>query len=162
VPLGDQEEALKQSDQETFDLEKAVSTQVAHVYNRIYPGVVFDLSVPKEQLPVHGDPNRICQLLDKLIENAIDFKTPNTPIVIRLAKSDYNAVMSVVNEGPLLEENMEKQIFNLMVSGRKRRGASPHMGLGLYVVRVIAEFHQGRVQAANRSDGVPGVDFTIS
>jgi two-component system sensor histidine kinase ChvG len=155
------EEALKQSEQEVFDLGRAVAAQVRHVYNRIYPDVVFDLAVPGEALPIYGDPNRICQMLDKLIDNAVDFRKPDTPVAISLTKSETEAELRVQNEGPSLEEEMAGQIFNLMVSGRKRQDASPHMGLGLYVVRVITEFHQGRVQAANRSDNVSGARFII-
>ncbi len=155
------EEALKQGEQEVFDLGKAVTGQVRHVYKRIHIDVGFQLTVAEEELLIYGDPNRICQMLDKLVENGVDFRKPDTPITIRLEKSGNDAVISVANEGPILEEGMESQIFNLMVSGRKRKGSSPHMGLGLYVVRVIAEFHQGRVHATNRTDGIDGPEFIV-
>jgi len=40
------------------------------------------------------------------------------------------------------------------------RPGEPHLGLGLYIVRLIAEFHGGRVAAANRPDG-SGVVFEL-
>ena len=32
-------------------------------------------------------------------------------------------------------------------------GSEPHLGLGLYVVRLVSEFHHGRAEARNRADG---------
>ena len=48
-----------------------------------------------------------------------------------------------------------------MVSLGKKNAKQSRLGLGLYVVRLIAEFHEGKVQAGNRSD-VPGAVFTVS
>ena len=47
-----------------------------------------------------------------------------------------------------------------MVSVRDTRSDEPHLGLGLYIVRLIAEFHGGRAQASNCADG-SGVVFSV-
>jgi signal transduction histidine kinase len=47
-----------------------------------------------------------------------------------------------------------------MISGRQGRQDEPHLGLGLYLVRLIAEFHGGSVYAANR-EAPPGVTVTL-
>jgi signal transduction histidine kinase len=63
-------------------------------------------------------------------------------------------VLRVDNEGPLLPAGMEARLFDSMVSVRKGEGgAVPHLGLGLYIVRLIAAFHGGGARAANRPDG---------
>ena len=58
---------------------------------------------------------------------------------------------------------MSAKLFESMVSLRaSRSGEEPHLGLGLYIVRLIAEFHDGDVRAENRSAGdgvVISVDF---
>jgi two-component system sensor histidine kinase ChvG len=56
---------------------------------------------------------------------------------------------------------MEQELFNSMVSVRKDRGSEPHLGLGLYLVRLIAEFHRGRATAGNLKDN-SGVEFGIN
>ena len=49
---------------------------------------------------------------------------------------------------------MQDRLFESMVSLRRERGAGePHLGLGLYIVRLIAEFHGGSAEALDREDG---------
>ena len=70
-------------------------------------------------------------------------------------------MLSVSNYGPLLPEDIQSTLFDSMVSSRDKRGDEPHLGLGLYIVRLITEFHQGSVNASNRADG-KGVVFTVN
>jgi signal transduction histidine kinase len=62
--------------------------------------------------------------------------------------------LSVADQGPLLPAEMADRLFESMVSIRPaaHRG-TPHLGLGLYIVRLIAEFHAGQASAGNREDG---------
>ena len=56
---------------------------------------------------------------------------------------------------------MEGQLFNFMVSVRqKKENNAPHLGLGLYIARMIAEFHGGHIKAYNLQDG-KGVYFSM-
>ena len=66
------------------------------------------------------------------------------------------ARVSVQNQGPPLPDEMRGTLFESMVSVRNERGAGPHLGLGLCVARLIAEFHGGSVRADNlpAGDGV--------
>jgi signal transduction histidine kinase len=68
--------------------------------------------------------------------------------------------LTVSNSGPLLPADMAGRLFESMVSGRAGSGGEPHLGLGLYIVRLIAEFHGGQARAANREDG-SGVVFRV-
>jgi signal transduction histidine kinase len=72
------------------------------------------------------------------------------------------ARISVENEGPLLPAAMHGRLFDSMVSVRpEQRDGEPHLGLGLYIVRLIAEAHGGSAVAENRSDG-RGVVVTVT
>ena len=67
----------------------------------------------------------------------------------------------MLNEGPLLPADMQDRLFESMVSVRdKPAQAEPHLGLGLYIVRLIAGFHGARASARNREDG-SGVEIRI-
>ncbi|TMH27757.1 MAG: proteobacterial dedicated sortase system histidine kinase, partial [Betaproteobacteria bacterium] len=86
--------------------------------------------------------------------NAVDFTIGDEPIRIRLEPRGGAAVLTVSNRGPRLPQAMAGKLFESMVSVRSgKAGAEPHLGLGLYIVRLIAEFHGGTAQALDREDG---------
>ncbi len=60
----------------------------------------------------------------------------------------------------LSPEKMRDRLFDPMVSVGKRKASQSRLGLGLYVVRLIAEFHGGAVSAKKRAD-TPGVAVTM-
>ena len=55
----------------------------------------------------------------------------------------------VENTGTLLPDNLREELFQPMVSERQVRDDQPHMGLGLHIVKLIADFHQATVTAIN-------------
>jgi signal transduction histidine kinase len=69
------------------------------------------------------------------------------------------AVLAVENEGPPLPEPGPARLFDSMVTMREG-GRDAHLGLGLAIVRLVAEFHGGRVAAANLAAG-RGVRFVV-
>ncbi len=65
------------------------------------------------------------------------------------------------NEGPPLPVDMQDRLFESMISVRNEPAqAEPHLGLGLYIVRLIAGFHGARATARNREDG-SGVEIRV-
>ena len=95
---------------------------------------------------------RIEQMLDKLIDNAIDFHRADSPITIQLDAHRDTMQITVANRGPMLPPDVAGSLFDSMVS-RRASASELHFGLGLYVVRVIAEQHGGSVRALNLTDG---------
>ena len=125
-------------------------------YRSVYGAdVVFELHVETAETTVCGSPDALMQLLDKLVQNATDFALPASPIEIRIDR-DGNAVMlTVANRGPTIAEERRRDLFNALVSSRAGSGAADmHLGLGLYIARLVAEHHGGRIQADNLPDGV--------
>ena len=72
------------------------------------------------------------------------------------------ARIAVENAGPPLPEAARARLFDSMVSLREpgARGQGTHLGLGLYIVRIVAEFHRGSVRAVNLPGGA-GVRFEV-
>ena len=93
---------------------------------------------------------RIEQMLDKLIDNAVDFHRPGSPITVYFNAQRDHWQVSVANRGPTLAVD-PGELFESMVSRRSQ--SKSHFGLGLYVVRVIAEQHGGAAKAVNLTDG---------
>jgi dedicated sortase system histidine kinase len=153
------EQTLRTTDRERFDLGRVVSGCVAG-YTAAFPEHHFELRLPERRIELDGAPDLVAQLLDKLIDNARDFCEPGQPIEIALTVDPTHAGLSVSNVGPQLPAAMADRLFESMVSVRSAAAkgdggakAEPHLGLGLFIVRLIAEFHGGSTRARNRDDG---------
>ncbi len=112
-----------------------------------------------------GDGFMIEQMMDKLISNAKDFNDHRSPIKISAHQTDKDVVISVQNSGPALPNGYEKQIFDGMMSIREvNADDQTHLGLGLFIVKLITDFHKGNVEAYNlfNADGEAyGVEFRL-
>jgi signal transduction histidine kinase len=147
------EQSIGEDERERFDLARVVAGCVEG-YRVAYPQHALQLELPQGEVMFNGAPDLIAQMLDKLVVNAVEFSAEGTPIVVRLARDDAELRLSVENEGPPLPEAMRGGLFDSMVSVRgDQPGDAPHLGLGLYIVRLIAEAHFGHAVARNREDG---------
>jgi signal transduction histidine kinase len=68
--------------------------------------------------------------------------------------------LTVGNEGPPLPDGDADRLFEPLVSRRPQDGRTPHLGLGLAIVRIVATRHRGEARADNRADG-RGVVVTV-
>ncbi|MGI0025831.1 MAG: HAMP domain-containing sensor histidine kinase, partial [Nitrososphaera sp.] len=111
-------------------------------------------------ITILGKDDRVRQMLDNLISNGIEHSKPGTPVIISLERRDGHAVLSVSNEGPKLPEDKDS-LFDLYVSMRDPKyKRQEHLGLGLYIVKLVVESHGGQVQARNL-EAKEGVTFTV-
>lgn len=154
------EQQLMQTQIEIFDLHGMLEMAMEG-YRQAFSGVLFKLKSAGGRLTIEGAPDLISQALDKLISNAVDFHLPETPIELILSEQDAASLkLAVRNQGPLLPADMEQEIFASMVSIRTHKQGEPHLGLGLYLVRLISEFHGGHAEARNLPSG-KGVEFSL-
>ena len=154
------ERMLESSERERFDL-KALVESCVEGYSAAYPERKFDFFHPSHPVELAGVPDAFAQLLDKLVENAVDFGKPGRPIAIVVEEAGRYARLTVRNEGPPLPQAAGGGLFDSLVSHRAGAERSEaHLGLGLYIVRLVAEAHSGRVRADNLADG-SGVRFEV-
>jgi dedicated sortase system histidine kinase len=154
--------ALLLESMERLDFGRAVSMWLEHGWRLTFSEVELVYQAPEHEVMVNGDPVRLRQVLDKLVENAVSFRSPGTPVELKLEQHDDTVSMQVINQGPTIDPDMRQQIFNSMVSNRPVKDNRPHMGLGLYIVRTVLEHHSGGVSVQNLEDGRAGVVFTIT
>jgi two-component system, OmpR family, sensor histidine kinase ChvG len=154
------EESIKQAERANFDLRGVVSSAVA-AYRDGFPLARFALEVPADPCFIRGAPDLLVQLLDKLIENAVDFCPSAGVITVRLERAQSSYLLQVINDGPPIPSEVLGRLFESLFEQRQGRDDKPHFGLGLYIVRLVAEFHGGRAVAGNRADG-GGAVFTIT
>ena len=146
------EELMQHAEPEAFDLCAALDATV-EAYRDVYPQrrFVFDTNVDTARTT--GSPELIIQMLDKLVDNAVGFSKDGDAISVALERKDAALVMRVANPGPALPERMRSQLFDSMVSMRPGDD-NKHLGLGLYVAKLIAEGHGATILAENTDDGV--------
>ena len=152
------EESVHNNQLEELDLVSLCRDMLA-AYRSVYPQHNLELECELEELRLQGVADLIVQALDKLVDNAVSFTTPGDSITLRLQAQGEQATLVVENQGPLLPESMQGQLFDSMVSVREK-SSQVHLGLGLHIVRLIMDFHGGRVHAENLEDG-SGVRFTL-
>jgi two-component system sensor histidine kinase KdpD len=136
---------------------------VGAVLNRMQPGlqgreVAVDL---QEDLPlVLIDGALIGQVLSNLLENAVKYTPPGSPIEIEAWAAGDEITVSVLDRGPGIKPGDEERVFEKFHRGVPE-GAVGGTGLGLTICRAIVEAHGGRIWTENRMVGGAMFCFTL-
>jgi two-component system, OmpR family, sensor histidine kinase ChvG len=154
------EQALQEADKDETNLNEFLK-ECVEGYQLAYPKQSFKLETAEKKLNLKINRDLFFQMLDKLVSNAVDFSYAEKDILINLVDKTDAIELQVINSGPALPEDMLDELFNSMVSVRNERTeAGPHLGLGLFVAKLIAEFHGGKISARNL-EGEEGVAINI-
>jgi signal transduction histidine kinase len=107
------------------------------------------------------DEGRMKQALTNLIENAAQHVTSRTPITVSVSGDGEQVVLTVHNHGPPIPEPDRARIFEPLVRVAETSSPviTPHMGLGLYVVRQIVQAHGGTIDLESTESA--GTAFTL-
>lgn len=153
------EEALREEERNPVHLRELLGHYIESCRLQ-HPGHRFEL---EGESPAYVRVNdfRLEQLLDKLIANAVDFSPAGGTIRLRLLRRAGMVGLEVSNAGRPLPAGPPEALFDSLVSHREA-GTEPgrHLGMGLYVVRLIAEHAGGRVEAEDRRD-LSGAVFRV-
>lgn len=146
------ENALQATEPEEFDLV-ALLHSCSHGYQLAYPERTFYCDIQYKELKLWGAPDLFVQMLDKITANAVDFSPPGGRIDISLMTENQKPVLRVSNQGKLLPEDMQEQLFDSMISVRHEESQeTPHLGLGLFIARIVAEYHKAKIRIRNLAD----------
>ena len=154
------EASIAVADWEEINLLDLLSHCV-EAYSTVHTGRKLQHEWPPGPVPIKCAPELLAQALDKLVDNAMSLTGPEDTIQIALELNDDFYDICVRNSGTCLPEEFQDRLFDSLVSVRDKRGSSPHLGLGLYIVKLVAEAHNGSVHARNL-DSESGVEFVIS
>jgi signal transduction histidine kinase len=153
------EAAIRLAEWEQADLAELVS-RCAQGYNAAHPGRQVQVRIGTQPLRLRCAPELLAQALDKLVDNAISMTADTDTVSIGLERAGDEVRLSVRNSGSRLPDEFQDRLFDSLVSVREKRGPGPHLGLGLYIVRLVAEAHGGSVNAQNLPQG-QGVEFVM-
>ncbi|MDC7240326.1 MAG: HAMP domain-containing sensor histidine kinase [Spirochaetales bacterium] len=118
-------------------------------------GLFLDLSGPSGE--VVADEHRLEMALSNILDNAVKWSPPGGRISVRITEHPGGPVVRISDQGPGIPPEDRERVFERFYQTRHSRGGS---GLGLAVVKRIAEDEGGTVRAGNNGDR--GAWFTIS
>ncbi|TAK36867.1 MAG: PAS domain S-box protein [Chloroflexota bacterium] len=95
--------------------------------------------------PVEVDPDRIERCIVNLLTNALKYSPPDSPVLVRVAAGADDAVISVTDQGHGIPPEDLPRLFERFYRAKKAERVAEGLGLGLYITRLIAEAHGGRV-----------------
>jgi two-component system sensor histidine kinase KdpD len=139
-----------------------LASLVHEVVGRLKPALnehKVRLSLPDDLPPLALDYIEIDEVLSNLLENAVKYTAPGTPIDVEIHRDKDEVRVEVADEGPGIPPAALPRLFEpfYRAAGSKVRGT----GLGLAVARGLVEAHGGRIWAANRDTGGATISFTL-
>src|SRR5262249_40905145 len=107
--------------------------------------------VPNEPIPISAPPELLAQLVDNLVDNAVKFGDPAHPAVVRITGTSDLAILEVEDHGPGVSDADLGRVFDpFFRSTDARKRGIPGVGLGLSVVKRIADALGARVSVQNQ------------
>ena len=120
----------------------------------------FRVSSSAQEAPVLADRKLILAALSQLLDNAVKYSTPDSPIEICLGGNNAEATLSVRNQGVAIQPSDRERIFERFYRAHASEHGPAGTGLGLSIVKRIVESHHGRVWV--ESDAARGTAFSIA
>ena len=135
--------------------ELARATQARFLFRAQESGISFDVDAPAP-VQILGDPHRLGQVLDNLIENAFKFTPPTGAVDVSVAlestgpgprpRGAASAVLTIHNTGSYIPPEEADRVFERFYQVDKARAGQRGSGLGLAIAREIVQAHRGRIE----------------
>jgi PAS domain S-box-containing protein len=126
------------------------------------PSRPFPVLVHGEVAEAYADPDRVAQVLENLLTNAVKYGHAGTAVATTVAQDGGDLAIAVSNEGPaLLAAELEHIFERFHRSASARLDGIEGVGLGLYISRSLVEAHGGRITAESTAAGLTTFRFTL-
>lgn len=120
--------------------------------------VRIDVHLADAPLTVHASEDRLIQVFENLLDNALSFSPPGGTVTVACAREDGEIVTRVADHGPGIPEANLPRIFDRFFTHRPDTSRAGHTGLGLAIVKAIVDAYGGSITAGN---GERGAVFTV-
>ena len=151
-----EEDPLKRSAEKTSSWSKTVKAKNA---------ILTMSSLEDEPIYIWGLEDRLAQVLQNLLSNALSFSPKNGEVDVRIVPLKNKVSIVVEDEGVGVPENKLEKIFERFYSERPHHeDYGQHSGLGLSICRQIIDAHSGKIFAENIIDEngkIQGARFTV-
>jgi signal transduction histidine kinase len=141
----------------SFDLVET-ATEVIKRYTEHEDRLI--LSTRKKAM-INGNEPAIAELFTILIENALKYSPPDTPITIKVSERRTMALFSISNQGAIIPEAQQERLFERFYRGDASRTSSARngYGLGLAIAKRITDVHYGDIKVVSTPEHTM---FTVS
>lgn len=112
-----------------------------------------------DQAVIAGDASRLDQVITNLVDNALKYSTPPTPVDIDIREADEGVEIAVADRGVGLDPGSADRMFEAFGRGANAEHIGG-LGLGLHIAHQIVTRHGGWIEARARQDG-PGAAFRV-
>ncbi|MGQ9476768.1 MAG: PAS domain S-box protein [Actinomycetota bacterium] len=128
-----------------------------------WPHNRFSMRAPADLPPTRADLENVSQVLVILLDNAVKYSPPGSPVEIEISASDEDEVIfSVLDRGPGLAEGEREKIFERFYQADARGARPSHgLGLGLYIARRLVEAQGGKIWYEPREGGGSAFRFIV-
>lgn len=125
----------------------------------------LDLISGAGPMPIHGDTDRLMQVVLNLLSNAISYSPEGGTVTLRLDTQSGHGQVAVIDQGPGIPPDLRERLFTRFAQSAHRIGPTPGTGLGLAISREIVHSHSGQIwwePARNTATGTGSVfTFTV-
>lgn len=137
-----------------------IAAQSAQAFRHQAERTGADISLEgSNRLLIVADPERLRQVIDNLLDNALRYAPDGSKVILSLSEADGEARLSVTDNGPGLTTEEQSRIFERFYrTDSSRTSESGGTGLGLSIVKAIVEAHGGVIEVRSN----PGIQTTFT
>jgi two-component system sensor histidine kinase KdpD len=118
----------------------------------------FQVSVESGEVPAWSDGKLMLIVFEQLVDNAVKYSFPRSPIAVRVAQEPQGISVRVHNQGGVIAPGDRDRIFERFYRAAEARHGPSGTGLGLSIAKRIVDAHHGRIWVES---GVEGTVFTV-
>ncbi|MCH9649379.1 MAG: stimulus-sensing domain-containing protein [Deltaproteobacteria bacterium] len=145
---------LEQEERSTVDLPRLLEDIIEGFRLRGTERVRFSSRLAQDEACVLAAPERLAQVFENLLDNAVSYSPTDGEVRIALRRSGPSVIVEVEDDGPGIPEQHLEKIFTRFFSYRPQSDSiEHHHGLGLAVVKAIVNGYGGEITAENRPQG---------
>jgi two-component system sensor histidine kinase KdpD len=141
-------------------IDEAIGSALCRLEKKL-AGRTVRTEVPEEIPLALFDPVLIEQVLINVLENAIKYTPPGSPIDIVATYENQHIVVEVADRGPGVRAGEERRVFERLYRGGGATQGDGGVGLGLAICQAVIAAHEGKIWLENRAQGGAVVRFTL-
>ncbi|CAN7554464.1 sensor histidine kinase [Caballeronia sp. LjRoot31] len=124
-------------------------------------GQTFSIETPVEKIWTNSDPIRLAQAISNMLVNAVKYTSISGSIKLTVRAERNDLVVSVKDNGQGISSSLLPHVFDLFAQSRRTIASSADgLGIGLAIVKAIAELHGGTISASSAGPGA-GSEFVL-